>query len=695
VSARRRYALGLSALISLAVSGCDSDAGPATKDADADVIDASDATLADTAMAPDVALVDPLPVDPDFDESYPAIGDAVVTTLVETFAPRFGYARYVTELGGLRVPPARFGALEPQPGEPHLLRDQLALPGDLGAGDLVPGALPDGRRSMFYGLVLADVQIVDTDSPAQVAKNAISDAAGFRLPAYRPHGELAAHLADDVVRSAGAFAAPRPFDAALVLGDAVENGQHNELTWFLTVLDGGELTVDSGARDDVVPGANNDAFDPFVAAGLPAGTPWVAVLGNHDFQVNGNFPHGLIAGLYALDAEVQGQVDDVLTALDLTLPEVSTAGHHNAWFPHALRGAFAARPDAWFEPSQLGLDSLADLAPADVPADAEREGMDACGFVAALHEAPGLPTGHGYGDAHVLDCTPWYTWDPVPGLPLRVLALALGPIGTGGDQGVLARPSEAGVLRDDLVGDPRFDQIAFLEAELARADDDDVALIVISHQPSWSLETKTGVAPLRVLGAIDPTVAALLDRWISNPVEPMTATDLRRTLAASGRVIAHLAGHTHENDVRAICPDGTALGADDAGRCGAGDDGAVGYWEATTAAVVDAPHEARLVEIVHVGGSLGALYLTLVDPREPAGSFVTRGRFLSRADDALHGGRGGAGAVGDRNLLLPFALPEDAVPGWTAAVGADQIESESTLLETRPALPPLPEWPEG
>jgi len=388
-------------------------------------------------------------------------------------------------------------------------------------------------------------------------------------------------------------------------------------------------------------------------------------------------------------------VRDVLTSFDLTLPEVATAAHHNAWFPHALRAAFAVHPDAWFSPDQLpDTDVLASLEPADIPADAAREGLDACSFVAALHAAPGLPAGHGLSDDALTHCTPWYTWDPVDGLPLRFLVLALGPLGTGGDQGVLARPSENGVLRDDLVGDPRFDQIAFLDAELARAADDDVALIVLSHQPSWTVQTTSGVGRLRVLGALDPSVSVLLDRWISDPVEPLSATDLRQRLAASGHVIAHLAGHTHDNDVRAICPDGTALASSDAEtRCAPGDDGATGYWEATTAAVVDFPHQARFVEIVHIADRLAALYLTIADPRLPAQSLASHGRFISRAELARDGQRGGAGAPLDRNLLLPFALPEGVAARWAAAAAGPRIESESTLAETREPLTDAPAAP--
>ena len=682
--------------LALGAAGCDSDTP--TPPADTLAADTSapadTAPPVDTATPPDVTLVDPLPVAAEFDTAYTALGDAVVTTLVETLSPRYGYAEYVTDAGAMRVPPADFGRVEGQPGEPHQLRDQLALPSDLGAAALVPGALPATARSLFYGVILADVQIVDSDSPAQVAKNSIVTAAGIPLPAHRPHGELIAHTADAGVRTVGRFASPRAFDAALVLGDAIENGQHNELGWFLSVLNGGTVSVDSGQRDDIVPGPANDAFDPFVAAGLPAGTPWIAALGNHDFQINGNFPHGLIADLYALDPAVLALVTDTLGGLELTLPQESTASHHNAWFPHAVRAAFTVHTDAWFDPAQLpGVDVLGALGPADVPADPARAGMDACEFVAALRGAPGQPLGHGYTADHEADCTPWFTWDPVAGLPLRILSLALGPIGVSGDQGVLALPSRDGVVIAEQVGDPRFDQIAFLDAELARAKVDNVALIVVSHQPSWSVVTSSRLALLRVLSSLDPSVEALLNHWVPDPVAPLTTEDLRQRLAANGHVIAHLAGHTHDNDVRAICADGSDRPAADATRCPAGDAGATGYWEATTAGLVDFPHHARFVEVVHVAGRLGALYLTIAEPRIPAGSFSARGRFIARAEDAVHGARGGTGTARDRNLLLPFALPESLATAWAAAPAGPRVESETTLVEARDALPPLPEWP--
>jgi len=249
MNAARLASPALALLLAL-TPACDSDspaspaedATPLTDELSPDTF-APDVPEDDTATPPEVVLVDPLPVAATFDAAYASLGDAVVTTLVETLAPRYGYETYVTADGAMRVPPTDFGAVEGQPGEPHHLRDQLALPASVDASALVAGALPAGSRSLFYGLVLSDVQLVDADSPSQVAKNSISTAAGFPLPAHRPHGEFAAHLADAVIQTTARFAEPRPFDAALILGDAIENGQANELSWFLTLLGGGELSV--------------------------------------------------------------------------------------------------------------------------------------------------------------------------------------------------------------------------------------------------------------------------------------------------------------------------------------------------------------------------------------------------------------------------------------------------------------------
>jgi hypothetical protein len=640
---------------------------------------------------PDILFGEPLPEASDFVTGHAALGDLVATTLTETLRPRFGFGSYLDAEGRLLVPLDAVGRLEPQPGEPHLLRDQLALPegAETELSTWTIGALPEDTRSYFYALVLSDPQLVDVDSPAQVAKNAAVTFSGFALPAYRPHGEFAPALVDSLIRSANRFATPRPFDAALICGDLAENGQKNELAWIHTLLMGGEVLPDSGARDDVIPGPGNDAFDPFIAEGLGL-TPWVAVVGNHDILINGNFPPSLIRKLYEDPALLDALVE-LTDPLGLTVPGDPLADIHPALFPHDSRAAFRVDPDA-FHPLQLPTaDELLALAPAPSPTDPERAPQDVCGFVELHRRLGGSPEGHGFSARNEEDCTGFFTWDPVPGLPLRIIALMLGPA-EGGPSGILSRPAEGGKLDLTRAYDPRFDQIAFLETELARAKTEGVAVIVMSHQRSDDLSTDAFLRSLLPLFA-GTGLDTFIESEIPAPVDPLSTEAFRTLLASSGHVLAHLSGHTHTSGILAICADGSARGPND-DRCPPGASGETGYWEVTTGGAISFPHQGRLLELVHAGGSLAGLYLTMVDPRIPSDSFLLRGLFTSIVGEQMGSAWGGSlGTRLDRNVLLPVALPASVAESMTDYDAHTTLVSETTLYETRPALPPLPVRP--
>ncbi len=658
-----------------------------------DAPDGADLSDSDTGPRwPDVIFGEPLPQDPDFATDYAPLGDVIATTLIETLRPRFGFDDYLDAEGRLLVPLGAVGRLEPQPGEPHLLRDQLALPRDVAAAlsAWTVGALPEDTRSYFYALVLADPQLVDVDSPAQVAKNAAVTFSGFSLPAYRPQGEFAPALVDSLIRTVNRFNTPRPYDAALICGDLVENSQRNELSWLHALLTGGEVLPDSGGRDDVNPGPANDAFDPFLAEGLPPGIPWVPTVGNHDILINGNFPPGLMRKLHD-DPALLEILEELTTPLGLTIPGDPLSDLHPAFFPHRDRAAFRVDPNH-FHPLQLPTDEeLLALTPATTPADPNRVPEGVCGFIRAHRRLGGLPEGHGFSAQNEQDCTGWFTWDPVPGLPVRIVSLMLGAV-EGGSNGILSRPARDGRLDLERAYDPRFDQIAFLETELARAKSEGVAIIVVSHQRSSDLSTDAFLRSLLPLVA-GTGLDTLIEAEIPAPIDALSPDAFRKLLASSGHVLIHLSGHTHANGILAICADGTARGPND-DRCPAGASDETGYWEVTTGGAIGFPHQARLLELVHAGGPLAGLYLTMVDPRIPSDSFLMRGLFTSIVGRQMDGSWGGSlGTRLDRNVLLPVALPASVAEKLTSYDAHTTLVSETTLYETRPALPPLPVRP--
>ncbi len=642
------------------------------------------------------APVEPLAVSPQFDADFDGDRSSIVTTLSETLQPRY-VGDYLDELGRMRVPPEEFGALHPQPGEPFSLRAQL--PG--AAPDWMPGALPSSARSVHFSFIIADVQLVDQESPALVPSNL-----QLAPTAFRPHGEWAAALADSLLRSVSAFHEQRPLDMVFSLGDQIEDAQLNELRWFLTLFEGGELSVDSGERDDMVSGPGNDAYDPFVAAGLPEDLPWVGVIGNHDVLVNGIFPVGLIRESNE-DADARAALEDLLTTFGGALPGISVAGAHPAYYANEARPAFTITPET-FEPSLLPLEPLG-LESHAIPKDPDRAHVDSCEIMDQFRNARGLPAGHGYSDSMIADCLAmqefdptapaggWFTLDLVPDA-LRLIALSLGPV-AGGPSGILARPpDDCVVMGQPCRDDPRFDQVAFLESELDRAAADDVEVIVMSHQVSEELVTEPALELFALFLSEDPAVGPLWQRWVPELNEAMTPLDFRKLLATNGHVIAHIAGHDHRHEVRAVCPDGTTIeNATD--ECESGD-GSTGYWEVTTSAVVDPPHQGRFMEIVHVEGQLGALYLTVQDPRMPADSLAERGRFLGRAWVAAQTNRfavdgsatGAAPGPKDRNLLLPFSLPKAVADKWTDADFESELASETVLTKPAGKMPSLPVW---
>jgi 3',5'-cyclic AMP phosphodiesterase CpdA len=173
-------------------------------------------------------------------------------------------------------------------------------------------------------------------------------------------------------------------------------------------------------------------------------------------------------------------------------------------------------------------------------------------------------------------------------------------------------------------------QLAWLEDRLAEAHrpNPDRLVVIVSHHP---LRTITNGRAAE--GANGAELLALLRRFPN--------------------VVLWLNGHTHTNAVR---PHANREGV------------SVGFWEVTTASLVDWPCQARLVEIFDAGSGRLGIACTMIDhdgALDPGGAMTsTELAGLHRelaANDPLAGSLSArAGTAADRNVILalpaPFAL---------------------------------------
>ncbi len=564
-------------------------------------------------------------------------------------------------------------------GYPQVLREELAA-GRAGR---------EARRQPLASIVhLTDVHIVDAQSPARVE---FTD----RLPgpfesAHRPQETFSTQVAAAMVERVNAIArgpvTGRAFDVAVSTGDNIDNQQLNELEWFMTLLDGGTVTPNSGdperyegVQDDTVglgyyndywhpdpppgtnpadsykalngfpelPGLLDSAITDFRTPGL--GIPWYSTYGNHDGLLQGNAPGELPAGVRPFDAVATGpvKITAVATSLD----------------PTDLSSALGALPGLVTDPTVLSNPGLARV----VAPDPTRASASVEQWIQRHLDSPAAPgpAGHGYTADMIASRQLYYAF-PVSE---TVLGLSLDTINHGG-------------YADGSLGDV---QLAWLERQLIAAHStyydpggakvttgaDDRLVVLFSHHNLYTLGN-----PLP-----DPFA----------PQDPRRGFEvLQAMLRRFPNVVAWVNGHSHVNRITPV--------PDPSGQTG-------GFWEISTAAHIDWPEQSRLVEITDNCDGTLSIFGTLIEHAAPASVQLTdpasaspsQLASLSRelAANEPQASMAALGAPTDRNVELvikaPFSVCGPAAqPPSTGATtggsGADRLAATGSSTAVGPAV---------
>lgn len=354
-------------------------------------------------------------------------------------------------------------------------------------------ASPTAGSTLLARLVhITDPHIIDEESPARFA-----GAHNLVMSAWRPWESYSTQLLDGIIRTTNAIhASGQTIDFVITTGDACDNLQHNELAWFLALMDGGPIDPLSGIDDrpaDARPAPSRDPHAAFEAQGIyrrsvhgdSPSIPWYALLGNHDVFSIGVFPIAI-----AWDGHPVGQLPLPLRPgiwLPVWLDPLGPVAHGRV--TPAMPG-----PPALLEP------------PTPVPVVHERAFFDRPQFIDALRSTQTEPVGHGFGP---IDGPPWYSVGPVPGL--RLIGLYTSQI----PRPIAEIPNHTGCILAD--------QLDWLETQLTAADTAGELVIIASHHPSGDLELLHG-------SAVGPT-------------------EFRELLERHPCVTLHLAGHHHRNRV--------------------------------------------------------------------------------------------------------------------------------------------------
>jgi len=418
----------------------------------------------------------PKPTDPNLQKPMP--NDVKAFTLYKV-PNKAGVVKYIT--------PSSYGMIEKGPGVPLDYRYDL-LENNKPISD-------ENSKDLVNFFSMSDIHITDIQSPAQVLY--FGKTPEQNSSAYSPQIPYSTQVLDGAVRKVNSISASSPENKmtfGLMLGDAINNAQQNELSLYLKVLLGGKVNPNTAPKTTY----KTDYMKPFVAQGLKI--PWYQVLGNHDhfwsgvYNANENLTQALPSDTVMLSA-------NVLSSKEL--------------FDKAVYGGVIKVSDPYGKIVKDGPTNGKDASSHKIIPNAERKFLDAEAF------ATMFPEGHGIKPSSEKDPVGCYTFEPKSNLPLRVIVLD-----DTAKQDTVFLDNQNGTSRT-TAANTSLSSINFkwLQDKLAQADVDKKLIIIAAHIP-------TG-----------------MNGRLWSPTSEITEKQFISELNSHPNVLMLMAGHRHSNTV--------------------------------------------------------------------------------------------------------------------------------------------------
>jgi len=417
------------------------------------------------------------------------------------------------------------------------------------------------EAELLHFFTITDIHIVDEESPTIAVRG--GETVG-NSSAYSPVMMLTTQVLDAAVQTINVIHQNEPFDFGLAIGDAINGSQYNELRWYIDVLDGGNITPDSGIMDDPVAGAYNDYQDSYKAAGLDKSIPWYQTMGNHDHQWLGTYPVDEYLRPFYTGSDILLLGNPFTDGMDSRIAYMGALDGSSPYGAITGLGLVADFPDG----------------PPQVPADADRRPLTRGEWMNEFFTTTSTPVGHGFSQENVSDEFACYSFEPKAEVPIKVIVL------------------------DDTQED--VDYNIFTQGYLNR------------KRYEWLIsELDEGQAngKLMIISAHIPILLVGLNLAGEPSSSYVDSTELCTKLSSYSNLILWVAGHRHRNAVTvrpSIDPNYATP--------------EYGFWEVETASLRDFPQEFRTFNIVRNSDDTISIIIRDVDPAVADGSLAALSR---------------------------------------------------------------------